>query len=66
MGIACEIHEITLLKEEGRLNISFHCSLQGDTSIESAHGLSERMETLLREEIPNLDAVLIHMEPIDR
>jgi len=65
MRIKCEIHEITLVKAEDRLNISFHCSLHGDTSLENAHELSERMEAVLRKEIPRLDNVLIHMEPLD-
>ena len=63
MGIDCDIHEITLLKEKECLNISFHCMLHGDISIENAHELSERMEAVLREKLPNVEAVLIHMEP---
>ena len=66
IGVHCEIHEITLLKEEDRLNISFHCMLHGDTSIQNAHELSERMEAALREKVSNLDSVLIHMEPLDQ
>jgi divalent metal cation (Fe/Co/Zn/Cd) transporter len=64
-GFPCEIHEITLLMEKDRLNISFHCMLHGDTSIQKAHELSERMEAALRAEISNLETVLIHMEPLD-
>ena len=60
---ACDIHEITLLIEKDCLNISFHCMLHGDISIENAHELSERMEVALREEISNVDSVFIHMEP---
>jgi divalent metal cation (Fe/Co/Zn/Cd) transporter len=63
MGLACEIHEITLLMEKNCLQISFHCMLEGDTSIQKAHEYSEQMETILREEISNVDSVLIHMEP---
>jgi divalent metal cation (Fe/Co/Zn/Cd) transporter len=66
MGVHCDIHEITLLKEKDRLNLSFHCSLRGETPINNAHELSERMEAVLREKIPNLENVLIHMEPLDR
>jgi divalent metal cation (Fe/Co/Zn/Cd) transporter len=64
-GIPCKIHEINLLMEKGRLNISFHCMLQGDISIQSAHELSERMEAALRGEISNVETVLIHMEPLE-
>jgi cation diffusion facilitator family transporter len=63
LGVPCVIHEITLLKEKDRLNISFHCMLQGETSIQEAHELSERMEAALCDMIPSLEAVLIHMEP---
>jgi cation diffusion facilitator family transporter len=65
MGVACDIHEITLLKEKDRLNISFHCMLHGDISIQDAHELSERMEAALCAQISNLDGVMIHMEPLE-
>jgi divalent metal cation (Fe/Co/Zn/Cd) transporter len=65
MGVPCEIHEITLLLDKDRLNISFHCMLHGDTSIQNAHELSERMEAALRGEISNVETVLIHMEPLE-
>ena len=64
-GIHCEIHEVTILKEKDHLNISFHCTLFGDTSIQAAHELSEQMETALHEQISILDAVMIHMEPLE-
>ena len=51
--------------EEDRLHISFHCGVHGDTSIQSAHELSEKMEAALRKEISNLEAVMIHMEPLE-
>jgi divalent metal cation (Fe/Co/Zn/Cd) transporter len=63
LGVTCEIHEITLLKEKDRLNVSFHCTLHGDTSIQEAHALSERMEAALCDQIPSLETVLVHMEP---
>ena len=65
LGVACDIHEITLLKEKERLTVSFHCMLHGDTSIEAAHALTERMEAALCDEIPNLEGVTIHMEPLE-
>jgi divalent metal cation (Fe/Co/Zn/Cd) transporter len=66
LGVACEIHEITLLMEKDRLNITFHCKLHGDISIEEAHELSERMESALCDKIPSLETVLIHMEPLEQ
>jgi cation diffusion facilitator family transporter len=66
LGVPCEIHEITLLKEKGKLNVSFHCMLYGETSIQEAHELSERMESALCDKIPSLETVLIHMEPLEQ
>jgi divalent metal cation (Fe/Co/Zn/Cd) transporter len=63
--IHSEIREIILLKEKDRLNISFHCLLLGETSIQNAHELSDQMESILRARISNLDNVWIHMEPLD-
>jgi cation diffusion facilitator family transporter len=66
LGVPCEIHEIILLKEKDRLNVSFHCMLYGETSIQEAHELSERMESALCDQIPSLETVLIHMEPLEQ
>ena len=63
LGVDCSIHEITILKEKEQLSISFHCLVQGETSMQEVHALSERMEAALCDAIPNLEAVLIHMEP---
>jgi cation diffusion facilitator family transporter len=65
MGVHCDIHEINLMKEKNWLSLSFHCSLHGGTSLSQAHELSERMEAWLRGQIPNLENVTIHMEPLD-
>jgi cation diffusion facilitator family transporter len=65
VGIPCEIHDVTLFNEAGCLSISFHCLLNGETSILKAHELSEQMEAALRGQISNLDRVLIHMEPME-
>jgi cation diffusion facilitator family transporter len=65
LGAPCDIHEISLLMENNRLKLSFHCSLHGQTPLQDAHALSERMEALLRERIPDLESVLIHMEPLE-
>ena len=40
--------------------------LYGETSIQEAHELSERMESALCDKIPSLETVLIHMEPLEQ
>jgi cation diffusion facilitator family transporter len=65
INVECEIHEITLMKEGKRLNISFHCMLQGNTSVYDAHKLTEKMENLLRSKISDIENVIIHIEPLE-
>ncbi len=62
-GIPCDIHEITLLEQNGRISVSFHCSLKGNPTVLNAHELTERLETELRTRVPHLDQVLIRIEP---
>ena len=65
IGVACKIHEIVMMKEGSHLNISFHCLLQGDTTVYEAHELTEKMETFLRSKLANLENIMIHIEPIE-
>jgi divalent metal cation (Fe/Co/Zn/Cd) transporter len=57
-------HDVELWEEEAGLAASLHCSLGGELSIEEAHNLSERLEAHLREEVPALRRVVIHLEPV--
>lgn len=58
-------HEVKVLRVEGELAVSFHCALDAQTSIADAHQLTEQMEKRLRERVPNLGRVTIHVEPPD-
>jgi divalent metal cation (Fe/Co/Zn/Cd) transporter len=37
--------------------------MDGDLAISEAHALTEKLENMLRVEMPNLGRVLIHVEP---
>lgn len=56
-------HNVALWEEESGLAVSLHCSFSPEVSIAEAHDLSERLETRLREELPGLQRVVIHLEP---
>jgi divalent metal cation (Fe/Co/Zn/Cd) transporter len=45
------------------LAISFHCPLAPDTTITDAHQLTERLESPLRAQLPDVGRVVIHVEP---
>ena len=59
------IHAVTVRREKGELSISLHCALAEDMPITEAHQLSAQVETRLRERMPRLGRVLIHVEPTE-
>jgi cation diffusion facilitator family transporter len=56
-------HHVTIWEEEQGLAASLHCALDPGHSVADAHELSERLERYLRERIPELQRVVVHMEP---
>jgi cation diffusion facilitator family transporter len=61
-GGAC--HDVKLWQEEDGFAASLHCSLETGLSVQEAHDLSERLEGRLRERMPLLRRVVIHLEPL--
>lgn len=59
-------HHITVRRVNGDLSISLHCNFDDKLSIEAVHDATSALEAHLREQIPNLDRVLIHVEPMDK
>lgn len=58
-------HRLLVRDESGVLSISLHCQMEGCASVKAAHDLSERLEATVREAIPNVGQVVIHVEPLD-
>jgi divalent metal cation (Fe/Co/Zn/Cd) transporter len=58
-------HRLVVRDESGMLSISLHCQVPGDTSIRKEHDLSEHLETSLREAVPNVGQVVVHVEPLE-
>ncbi|MEG2172567.1 MAG: cation transporter dimerization domain-containing protein, partial [Desulfovibrionaceae bacterium] len=44
--------------------LSFHCRMDGNTTLEAAHNASVQLEQLLRLQLPALGRIVIHMEPL--
>jgi len=57
-------HDVQLWREEDGFAASLHCSLETTLSLREAHELSERLEDHLRERMPLLRRVVIHLEPL--
>jgi cation diffusion facilitator family transporter len=56
-------HHVTIWEENRGLAASLHCLLAPGLSVEEAHELSQRIEEHLRQQIPELERVVVHMEP---
>jgi divalent metal cation (Fe/Co/Zn/Cd) transporter len=59
-----EVHNVTVLRVEGRTEVSLHLKLPGDLSLEEAHDLAEEVERAIRAAVPEVEAVQTHLEPL--
>jgi len=62
----CAPHEVTVHHMGGEMSVSFHCDLDPGATIGDAHRLTEQLEQALRAQVPNLNRVVIHVEPAPR
>jgi cation diffusion facilitator family transporter len=61
--IAVKPHDVRVQWAKGELAISFHCTLDAATTITEAHQLTVRLEEHLRNRLPGVGRVVIHVEP---
>jgi cation diffusion facilitator family transporter len=59
-----EIHNLTLLSVDGRTEVSLHLKLPGELSLERAHEMASEVERAIKDELPEVDAVQTHLEPL--
>ncbi|MDY7041266.1 MAG: cation-efflux pump, partial [Chloroflexota bacterium] len=57
-------HQVVTRREGETLFVSAHCNLRGETSIRQAHAITEEIERRLRNAVPRLGRVVIHVEPM--
>jgi divalent metal cation (Fe/Co/Zn/Cd) transporter len=56
-------HQLHVQQSGEKLSVSLHCMLDPATTIADAHELTVRLEDYLRQRIPELGRVVIHVEP---
>jgi cation diffusion facilitator family transporter len=56
-------HHVSIWEEGDGVAASLHCSVNLDVPVKEAHDFSELWERRLREQIPSLRRVVIHLEP---
>ncbi|HET9462122.1 MAG TPA: cation diffusion facilitator family transporter [Gaiellaceae bacterium] len=59
-----EVHNLSILEVDDRLEVSLHLKLPGDLSLERAHHVAERVEEAILSEIPAVASVQTHLEPL--
>ena len=59
-----EVHNVSVVSVDSRTELSLHLKLPGDLSLEEAHEIAEEVERAIREAVPEVDAVLTHLEPL--
>ncbi len=63
IGLDCRPHAIALHRAGGELQLTFHCTMDPQMPITEAHTVTEKIESCLRSQVPNLGRVVIHVEP---
>ena len=59
-----EIHNISVLRVDGRTEVSLHLKLPGELSLGEAHAVASEVEHAIEEALPGVDTVLTHLEPL--
>jgi len=59
-----EIHNVDLLRAGDRKELSLHLKLPGVMPLGEAHDVASRVEAAIRAELPEVDAVHTHLEPL--
>lgn len=60
------VHDIHMRKVGEKLFLSVHCLFDDAMPLEEAHNAATRLETLIREEFPQTQRVVVHAEPFTR
>jgi len=59
-----EVHNVSVLDVAGRTEVSLHLKLPGDLRLEDAHEVANAVERAIAEQVPEVDAVQTHIEPL--
>jgi cation diffusion facilitator family transporter len=59
-----EIHNLSVLRTEGGMEVSLHLKLPGNLSLEEAHAVASEVEQAIKEALPAVVSVQTHLEPL--
>lgn len=58
-----DAHNILISKIDGQLYITLHCYCDNNLSLEESHLSASKLKNIIRENIPNVKRVVVHVEP---
>jgi cation diffusion facilitator family transporter len=59
-----EIHNLAVLRVDGRVELSLHLKLPGDLDLDRAHAIAEQVERAILDAVPEVEDVRTHLEPL--
>jgi cation diffusion facilitator family transporter len=59
-----EVHNVRIVELDGRNQLSLHLKLPAAISLHDAHEVADAIETAVRLEVPEIDTVHVHLEPL--
>jgi cation diffusion facilitator family transporter len=59
-----EIHNVSVLRAGERTEISLHLKLPGSLPLAEAHAVASAVEAAIRADVPEVDSVQTHLEPL--
>ena len=59
-----ELHNLTVLDVDGRVEVSLHLKLPGDVTLDDAHDVAEEVERAILAAVPEVEDVRTHLEPL--
>jgi divalent metal cation (Fe/Co/Zn/Cd) transporter len=59
-----EVHNVAVLDVGGRREVSLHLKLPGSLTLADAHDVAEQVEREIVADLPEVDAVQTHLEPL--
>jgi divalent metal cation (Fe/Co/Zn/Cd) transporter len=63
IALDCRPANVEISRQDGGLDLSFECRLDPDVPLTEAHLMAEQVERFLRDQLPDLGRVVIHLEP---
>lgn len=66
LGAVQDLHNVTVEREDdGTLHLVMHAKLPGELTLEAASDTSGELERRLREELPEVSRIDVHLEPLE-